>query len=109
MTGEMKELGNAMLRMRKAWEDALATFRSIIVRKLNPQGGAAADEAAGPVSQATEGSVSVTFQLPTFGSSAFSALLLGTPPYGPLLLSLLQISASVGPYISSGRFSLVPP
>lgn len=66
-------------------------------------------EAPGAVSSATEGSVSASFQLPEIGSSAFSSLLLASPPYGRLLLALLQIQASVGPYIPSGRFSRVPP
>jgi hypothetical protein len=54
--------------------------------------------------------VSASFQLPDIGSSAFSSMLLASPPYGRMLLALLQISASVGPYISSCRgFNLVPP
>jgi hypothetical protein len=66
-------------------------------------------DAPGPVSSASEGSVSASFTLPQFGSSAFSALLLSAPPYGPMLLALIQISASIGPYIGSGRMSWVPP
>jgi hypothetical protein len=66
-------------------------------------------EAPGAVSSATEGSVSATFQLPDIGNSAFSSMLLASPPYGRMLLALLQIAASVGPYIPSGRFGLVPP
>jgi hypothetical protein len=66
-------------------------------------------EAPGAVSSATEGSVSASFQLPEIGSSAFSSMLLASPPYGRMLLALLQIGASVGPYISSGRFARVPP
>ena len=65
-------------------------------------------EAPGAVSSATEGSVSASFQLPEIGSSAFSSMLLASPPYGRMLLALLQIAASVGPYIPSGRFSRVP-
>lgn len=66
-------------------------------------------EAPGAVSSASEGSVSASFQLPEIGSSAFSSMLLASPPYGRMLLALLQISASVGPYIPSGRFARVPP
>ena len=66
-------------------------------------------EAPGAVSSAAEGSVSASFQLPEIGTSAFSSMLLASPPYGRMLLALLQISASVGPYIPSGRFSRVPP
>jgi hypothetical protein len=66
-------------------------------------------EAPGAVSSATEGSVSASFQLPEIGTSAFSSMLLASPPYGRMLLALLQISASVGPYIPSGRFARVPP
>lgn len=66
-------------------------------------------EAPGAVSSATEGSVSASFQLPEIGTSAFASMLLASPPYGRMLLALLQIAASVGPYIPSGRFSRVPP
>lgn len=66
-------------------------------------------EAPGAVSSATEGSVSASFQLPEIGTSAFASMLLASPPYGRMLLALLQISASVGPYIRSGRFAFVPP
>lgn len=66
-------------------------------------------EAPGAVSSATEGSVSASFQLPEIGTSAFASMLLASPPYGRMLLALLQISASVGPYIGSRRFSFVPP
>ena len=65
-------------------------------------------EAPGAVSSATEGSVSASFQLPEIGSSAFSSMLLASPPYGRMLLALLQIGASVGPYIPSGRNARVP-
>ena len=65
-------------------------------------------EAPGAVSSATEGSVSASFQLPDIGNSAFASLLLASPPYGRLLLALLQISASVGPYIPSRRNARVP-
>jgi hypothetical protein len=66
-------------------------------------------EAPGAVTSATEGSVSASFQLPEIGTSAFASMLLASPPYGRMLLALLQISASVGPYIPSGRFARVPP
>ncbi len=68
-----------------------------------------ADVTPGPITTASNVDTSSSITLPTFGSSAFSAMLLASPPYGTLLLSLLQISASVGPYIPSGRFSRVPP
>jgi hypothetical protein len=68
-----------------------------------------AGEAPGAVESATEGSVTAQFQLPEIGSSAFSSMLLASPPYGRMLLALLQVSASIGPYIPSGRFSRVPP
>jgi hypothetical protein len=66
-------------------------------------------EAPGAVQSATEGSVSAAFQLPAIGTSAFASMLLASPPYGRMLLALLQISASVGPYIPSCRFAFVPP
>jgi Protein of unknown function (DUF4054) len=66
-------------------------------------------EAPGAVSSASEGSVSASFQLPEIGTSAFASMLLASPPYGRILLALLQIQASVGPYIRSGRFARVPP
>lgn len=69
----------------------------------------AADVTAGPIVSASNVDTSATIKLPEFGSSAFSALLLASPPYGTLLLSLLQISASVGPYIPSGRPAWIPP
>jgi hypothetical protein len=58
---------------------------------------------------ATEGSVTAQFQLPEIGTSAFSSMLLASPPYGRMLLALLQISASVGPYIGSCRPAYIPP
>jgi len=64
---------------------------------------------AGPIESASDNGTSAAIRLPEFGSSAFSALLLASPPYGTLLLSLLQTSANVGPYIPSCRFSFVPP
>src|ERR1019366_6422530 len=82
----------------KRWQQVADLMGAVCVRQLAPEGGAG-NEAVGPVAQATEGSVSVTFQLPAFGSSALAALLFSNPPYGPMLLSLLQISASVGAYI----------
>lgn len=94
----------------KRWQQAADLMGTVVMQQLYPQGGVPAGGGApGPISSATEGSISVTFQLPAFGSSAFSALLLSTPPYGTMLLALLQISASVGPYICSGRFARVPP
>ena len=63
----------------------------------------------GPLASASEGSVSASFTIPTIGSSTFRAWLLSSGPYGPALLALLGISASVGPYISSGRPAWVPP
>jgi hypothetical protein len=94
----------------KRWQQAADLMGAVVARQLSPDGAAGTGNvAAGPVAQAAEGSVNVTFQLPAFGSSALAALLLSNPPYGPMLLALLQISASVGPYIPSGRFSWVPP
>lgn len=73
-------------------------------------GRAEPDGAPGAVASATQGSVAVQFQLPDIGSSALSSMLLASPPYGRLLLSLLQVAASVGPYIPSCRpSSRVPP
>jgi hypothetical protein len=66
-------------------------------------------QAPGAVVSATEGSVTAQFQLPEIGTSAFASMLLASPPYGRMLLALLQIAASVGPYIGSRRFSYVPP
>lgn len=63
----------------------------------------------GPIESASNVDTSATIKLPEFGSSAFSAMLLASPPYGTLLLSLLQVSASVGPYIRSGRPAWIPP
>lgn len=67
------------------------------------------DITPGPIESASNVDTSATIKLPEFGSSAFSALLLASPPYGTLLLALLQVSASVGPYIRSGRPSWIPP
>ncbi len=66
-------------------------------------------EAPGAVTSATEGSISATFQLPEIGSSAFKSMLLASPPYGRMLFALLQIAASVGAYIPSGRPAWIPP
>ena len=63
----------------------------------------------GPVESAGEGSVNVSFKIPEFGSSAFRSFLLSSPPYGPMLLALIQISQAGSPYIASGRPSWVPP
>lgn len=64
---------------------------------------------SGPLNAASDNGTSASYTLPAFGSSALASLLLSTPPYGPLLLSLLQVAASVGPYIGSGRPAFVPP
>lgn len=66
-------------------------------------------EAPGAVASAAEGSVSAQFQLPEIGSSAFMSMLLASPPYGRMLLALLQVEQSVGAYIPSGRPAWVPP
>jgi hypothetical protein len=66
-------------------------------------------EAPGAVQSATEGTVNATFQLPEIGNSAFSSMLLASPPYGRMLLALLQVAASVGPYIGSRRPAWIPP
>ena len=66
-------------------------------------------EAPGAVQSASEGSVSASFQLPNIGNSGFNSMLLASPPYGRMLLALLQVAASVGFYVPSGRFALVPP
>lgn len=66
-------------------------------------------QAPGPLSSAAEGSVSASFTIPAMGSSAFVALCYSSPPYGRMLLALLKISASIGPYIGSCRPSWVPP
>jgi Protein of unknown function (DUF4054) len=68
-------------------------------------------QAPGAVESATEGTVSASFQLPAIGTSAFASMLLASPPYGRMLLALLQISASVGPYIPSRRapYGFMPP
>lgn len=70
-----------------------------------------ADNAPGAVESATEGSVTANFQLPDIGTSAFSSMLLASPPYGRLLLALLQIQAGVSPYIGSCRpgSAFIPP
>lgn len=69
-----------------------------------------ADEAPGAIMSATQGSVTAQFQVPEIGTSAFAAMLLASPPYGRMLLALLQVSASIGPYIPSCRpNSWVPP
>ena len=63
----------------------------------------------GPLTSASEGSVSVSFSIPALGTSAFRSWLLSSGRYGVMLLALLEHSASVGPYIASGRPSWVPP
>src|SRR6185312_1000128 len=64
---------------------------------------------AGPLTSASDNGTSSTYAIPALGSSTFKSLLLSSAPYGPLLLSMLSVSASVGPYIPSGRLSYVPP
>jgi Protein of unknown function (DUF4054) len=66
---------------------------------------------SGPLNAATQGSVNAAITLPDVGSSAFRTMLLSAPPYGAMLLALLQIAANVGPYIGSYRpgSSSVPP
>ena len=64
---------------------------------------------SGPLSSASQGSVSASFTLPQFGTSTFRSWLLSAPPYGTMLLALLEQAASVGPYIASGRPSWIPP
>jgi hypothetical protein len=98
------------------WQQAADLMGAVIVYQLfgpanssgsatyNPEG-----EAPGAVQSATEGSVSASFQLPAIGNSAFASMLLASPPYGRMLLALLQISASVGPYIRSCRPAWIPP
>ena len=63
----------------------------------------------GPLTSASDEGTSSSYVLPSFGSSTFKSLLLSSAPYGPLLLSMLSVQASIGPYIPSGRFSYVPP
>lgn len=97
------------------WQQAADLMGAVVTYQLyGPASGASQTpsqdgEAPGAVLSATEGSVSASFQLPDIGTSAFASMLLASPPYGRMLLALLQISASVGPYISSGRFAFVPP
>lgn len=82
----------------------------VMYQLYGPAGAASANGGtSGPINSATQGSVSASFTLPAFGSSALASLLLSSPPYGTLLLALLDVAASVGPYISSGRFAYVPP
>jgi hypothetical protein len=66
-------------------------------------------EAPGAVLSASEGSVNASFQLPDVGSSGFRSMLLASPPYGRMLLALLQVAASVGFYVPSGRPAYIPP
>lgn len=97
------------------WQQAADLMGAVITYQLYGPAASGAQtqsqdgEAPGAVSSASEGSVSASFQLPEIGSSAFASMLLASPPYGRMLLALLQISASVSPYIRSGRFSFVPP
>lgn len=65
--------------------------------------------APGPISSASEGSISASFSIPALGTSGFRSWLLSSGRYGVMLLALLEQSASVGPYIASGRPSWVPP
>ena len=90
------------------WQQAADLMGAVILKQLGLSGGKG-NQAPGPISAAAEGSVNVTFTIPELGSSALRALLLSNPPYGPLLLSLLQIAASTGAYVPSGRFARVPP
>ena len=97
------------------WQQAADLMGAVITYQLygpasNGQQTPSQDgEAPGAVQSATEGSVSASFQLPQIGTSAFASMLLASPPYGRMLLALLQISASVGPYIPSRRPAWVPP
>lgn len=89
------------------WQQAADLMGAVIASQLYGSGQEA--PLAGPISGATEGSVSAQVQVPEFGSSAFRAFLLAAPPYGTMLLALLQVAAGVGPYIGSGRPAYVPP
>lgn len=100
------------------WQQAADLMAAVIVYQLYGPSAVGASgptpsqtgEAPGAVSSATEGSVSASFQLPEIGSSAFRSMLLASPPYGRMLLALLRVSASVSPYIGSGRFpNTLPP
>lgn len=97
-------------------QQAADLMGAVVVRQLygpvNPAGDQTPGKTggvAGPLNAASDNGTSASYTLPAFGSSALASLLLSSPPYGPLLLSLLQVSASVGPYIGSGRPAFVPP
>jgi Protein of unknown function (DUF4054) len=100
----------------KRWQQAADLMGAVVVYQLygpsvdgESQTPSQTGEAPGPVTGATEGSVSAQFQIPDVGDSAFNSMLLASPPYGRMLLALLQISASVGPYIPSRRPAWIPP
>jgi hypothetical protein len=88
-------------------QQAADLMGAVVMYQLYGSGGP--NGTSGPINSATQGSVNVSFTLPEFGSSALASLLLTSPPYGTMLLALLDVASSVGPYISSGRFAYVPP
>lgn len=91
------------------WQAAADLMAAVIMAQLYGATGPSA--ISGPIDSAGEGSVNVSYTIPAVGSSAFRTLLLSSPPYGTLLLSMLQVAAGVSPYISSGRpgSASVPP
>jgi len=92
-------------------QQAADLMGAVVMYQLYGPGGTANANGgtSGPINSATQGSVSVSFTLPAFGSSALASVLLSSPPYGTMLLALLDVASSVGPYISSGRLAYVPP
>lgn len=97
------------LRAPAQWQAAADLMGAVIMAQL--YGPTGPSSISGPINNVSEGSVSVGITIPAVGSSAFRTMLLSSPPYGPLLLSLLQVAAGVSPYIASGRpgSSSVPP
>lgn len=83
---------------------------AVIVYQLYGPNQSASQQGTSPgaITSASEGSVSASFQIPAVGNAGFNSMLLASPPYGRMLLALLQIGASVGPYIR-GRPSYIPP
>lgn len=96
-------------------QQACDLMGAVIAKQLyGPAGANGAPSASksivpGPLTSASDNGTSSSYQIPALGTSAFRSLLLSSPPYGPLLLALLQVSAPGGLYIPSCRPSWVPP
>lgn len=70
----------------------------MVAHLLAIQASASSGGATGPVASATVGGVSVSFQAPPYGTSAYKFWLMGTP-YGAQLLAMLARCSAGGVYV----------